>query len=135
MSAISTSVTAIPSWVVAPATFAKLRVAREEAKLHSLQSSLRDVVSGELAKLRRDAPAGAASYLSTSEAARRVAVHAATIRAWIAQGVLGSYRAGREIRVRVDELDAAMARMGAASPEEVDLDACAEAIVARGRKR
>jgi excisionase family DNA binding protein len=135
MSSTSTSVSAVPSWAVSPAALARLRAAREEDHLRSLQTALRDVVRGEIAKLRRDTPPSAVSYLSTSEAARRVAVHPATIRAWITQGVLGSHRAGREIRVRVDELDAAMARMGADGPEEIDLDASAEAIIARGRKR
>lgn len=136
MSPTSTSAIAVPSWAVSPAAFAKLRDARNEARLRSLKTALREVVRAELTELRRDTPANdAVNFLSTAEAARRVSVNAATIRGWIGRGVLRSYRAGREIRVRVDELDAAMARMGAAAPAEIDLDAAAEAIVARGRKR
>ena len=50
----------------------------------------------------------ASEYLPVAEAAARAAVAPATIRVWMAQGRLGRYHAGRELRVLSSELDALM---------------------------
>jgi excisionase family DNA binding protein len=61
-------------------------------------------------------------YLSVARAAGIVDVAPATIREWIAQGRLGRYHAGRELRVKAAELDALLnagpTSDGAQGPEE-----------------
>ncbi len=60
-------------------------------------------------------------YLTTVEAAALAKVRPETVRAWVAAGSLPEHRAGRELRVRRDELEALMAH--GAETDEVDLDA------------
>jgi hypothetical protein len=67
---------------------------------------VRQVVREELADLRRRA--GASEYLPVAEAGARAAVTPSTIRVWMAQGRLGRYHAGRELRVLTAELDTLM---------------------------
>jgi hypothetical protein len=59
-------------------------------------------------------------YISVAAAARRIDVAPSTIRAWIGQGFLNRYHAGRELRVRVSELQASLASRptSSVSPEE-----------------
>ncbi|HEY4393210.1 MAG TPA: helix-turn-helix domain-containing protein [Polyangia bacterium] len=82
-----------------------------------IEQAVRKVVREELAgtAVRPE------EYVSVAEAGRRVEVTPATIRDWIAQKRLGRYHAGRELRVRVSELEVLL-RAGPAegerSPEE-----------------
>ena len=55
-------------------------------------------------------PANDVEYLPVAQAAARAAVAPGTIRAWMAQGRLGRYHAGRELRVMASELTALMRR-------------------------
>jgi hypothetical protein len=71
---------------------------------------LRDIVADELRRVLREErgefrrPANDGEYLPVAEAAGRAAVAPATIRTWMAQGRLGRYHAGRELRVLWSEL-------------------------------
>jgi hypothetical protein len=71
---------------------------------------LRDIVADELRRVLREErgeyrrPANDGEYLPVAEAAGRAAVAPATIRTWMAQGKLGRYHAGRELRVLWSEL-------------------------------
>lgn len=74
-----------------------------------------------------------AVFVSTSRAAEVAGVQPAAVRNWIARGELPSHRAGRLIRVRLDELKAFLAcpsekRVGG---EIVDLDIRARSILRR----
>jgi hypothetical protein len=80
------------------------------------ERALREIVAEELRRvLREESAAGSrratdASYLPVAEAAARASVAPATIRVWMAQGRLGRYHAGRELRVRSSELAELMRR-------------------------
>jgi hypothetical protein len=69
------------------------------------ERALRDIVADELRRVLREErsagarPANDVEYLPVAEAAARAAVAPATIRVWMAQGRLGRYHAGRELRV------------------------------------
>lgn len=71
-----------------------------------IAKEVRRVLREELAELSRRG--GRPEYLPVAEAAARAAVGSAAIRAWMALGRLGRYRAGRELRVLSTELDALM---------------------------
>jgi excisionase family DNA binding protein len=71
---------------------------------------MRKAVAAEL-ELR-----GEREYLSVRRAAEVVEVCEDTVRGWIALGRLGRYKAGRELRVRRDELDRLLEDMGRRAP-------------------
>ena len=80
------------------------------------ERALREIVAEELRRVLREElasggrPANDAEYLPVAEAAARASVVPATIRVWMAQGRLGRYHAGRELRVRGAELAELMRR-------------------------
>jgi hypothetical protein len=91
------------------------------------ERALREIVAEEVRRvlreelLERGRPVGDVEFLPVAVAAARVAVAPATIRGWMAQGPLGRYRAGRELRVRIAELAALMqspANSNAGNPNE-----------------
>lgn len=49
-------------------------------------------------------------YLTAREAARIASVRPETVRGWVARGELPDHRAGRLLRVRLDQLQAYLAR-------------------------
>jgi len=75
---------------------------------------LREIVAEELRRVLREEwveqgrRGGASEYLPVADAAARAAVAPATIRVWMAQGRLGRYHAGRELRVLSSELEVLM---------------------------
>ena len=74
---------------------------------------LREIVAEEVRRVLRDewvaqGRGGDSEYLPVAAAAARARVAPATIRVWMAQGRLGRYHAGRELRVLSSELDALM---------------------------
>ena len=72
----------------------------ENALREIVESAIRRVVREELTREpSRD------RYLPVAEAAEIAGVAPDTIRAWIGQGRLGRYNAGRELRIRRSELD------------------------------
>jgi excisionase family DNA binding protein len=80
------------------------------------ERALREIVAEELRRVLREeqgrgsGPANDGEYLPVAEAAARAAVAPGTIRAWMAQGRLRRYHAGRELRVLASELTALMRR-------------------------
>jgi hypothetical protein len=80
------------------------------------ERALREIVADEIRRVLREEravagkPANDVEYLPVAQAAARAAVAPATIRAWMAQGRLGRYHAGRELRVMASELTALMRR-------------------------
>jgi len=77
----------------------------EDALREIIRDELRSVIRQELGQK----PAAAGDYVSAAEAAQIAAVSPQTIRAWIRQGKLKQFNAGRVIRVRRLELGALMA--------------------------
>jgi hypothetical protein len=76
------------------------------------EEGLRAIIADEVGKAIRGALADKAGiprvldqYLSVADAARIAAVAPATIRAWMDDGRLSRYHAGRELRVRQVELE------------------------------
>jgi excisionase family DNA binding protein len=83
----------------------------------------------------RAPPTMESSYLSTAEAAKTARVRPETIRAWISAGKLAEHWAGRERRVRRDELEAFMAGEPGRGPAEVDLKQTARGLLAKHRDK
>lgn len=90
---------------------------------------VRAIVRDELAK--REAPP---TYLSVKDAANVAAVTTATIRRWVREQRLPEFRAGREVRVRREDLDALLAS-GRRRPanEIISIDDYARKVAARIR--
>jgi excisionase family DNA binding protein len=77
------------------------------------EAGLRALIEDSVRKVLREQSAAAAArdeYVNVAEAARQIDVSPATIREWMREGRLGRYHAGRELRVRVSELQALMTR-------------------------
>ena len=77
------------------------------------EDGLRAIIADEVGKAinrvfadKSGIPRAADQYLSVADAARIAAVAPATIRAWMDDGRLVRYHAGRELRVRQVELEA-----------------------------
>jgi hypothetical protein len=107
------------------------------------ERALREIVADEVRRvLREELPergrsVSDAEFLPVVEAASRVVVAPATIRVWMAQGRLGRYRAGRELRVRITELAALMqgpANSNAGNPNESTPEKEAELYLDRRRQ-
>ncbi len=104
----------------------------------TIRDAVREAVREEVARLvadlkpakRVDLP----SYLSAEDAAAIADVTPDTVRAWVSEGRLPRYGAGRLIRVRLDDLEAFLRRCGEAGVAEADLDAKANAILERRRR-
>lgn len=71
------------------------------------EAALRGLIEEAVRKVLREERAGAPAgeYLSVADAARAAAVTPPTIRDWIRAGRLARYHAGRELRVRRDDLE------------------------------
>jgi excisionase family DNA binding protein len=85
------------------------------------ESALRALVSEEVRRALREELSQAPShdeFLPVADAARIAAVHADTIRAWIAMGRLVRYSAGRELRVKRSDLEAFL-RTGPAEDTDI----------------
>jgi excisionase family DNA binding protein len=83
---------------------------------------LRQAIASLKASIQANAPAAAAphDYVDAAEAAAIAGVKAQTVRRWIARGELRGHRAGRLLRVRVDELRAFLAAAPPPGPGEPD---------------
>lgn len=76
------------------------------------EHAFRIVIADELRKIIREELAhapGHDTYLSVVDAAMVAAVVPDTIRSWIDKGRLGRYHAGRELRIKRNELEAFLA--------------------------
>jgi excisionase family DNA binding protein len=68
-----------------------------------LRRVVREELPGLLAQLLPAMPGGDC-YLAVAKAAEIADVHPDTIRGWVKAGHLAQHRAGRELRIRLDEL-------------------------------
>jgi excisionase family DNA binding protein len=82
---------------------------------------------------RPPAPVEVPVYISTADAARRIGVTVATVQSWVRENRLRGHRAGRLLRIKVEDLHEFMNR--ATPPEDVDLDAVGRRILLRRRRR
>jgi hypothetical protein len=109
------------------------------------ERAFREMVAEEIRRAIREElgpggrPGSDDEYLPVAAAAARAAVAPATIRAWMAQGRLRRYYAGRELRVRAPELMALMSTPpvagDAAEGERSSPEREAELYLARRRQR
>jgi excisionase family DNA binding protein len=102
------------------------------------EGALRALVSEEVRRALREELArapGQDEFLPVTDAARIAAVHADTIRAWIAMGRLVRYSAGRELRVKRSDLEAFL-RSGPAADTDISPEQAARRFIAqRGPRR
>ena len=73
--------------------------------------------------------------LSIAQAASYAGVHERTMRAWVTQGKLRRYKAGRVLRVERAELQAYLARGPGADEVPVSVDARVDAILRKSGRR
>ena len=112
--------------------------------IRAVVEELRPVVLEDLRRLlREERPSQVPSpndggpiqdiFVSAARAAEVAGVQPAAVRRWIARGDLPSHRAGRLIRVRLDELKTFLARPtdGRDDAEVIDLDTRARKILRR----
>jgi excisionase family DNA binding protein len=107
---------------------------REETR--ELRELLRELVTDPRLRDRAAGGTGEPRYLNPSEAARMAGVQVQTIQRWVRAGRLRGHSAGRVLRIRLDDLQAFLAR-GPSSGERVsdaDLDARAAAILGRNKR-
>jgi excisionase family DNA binding protein len=97
-----------------------------------IREELRAALDARPAPAPAPAPAG---YLKVSVAAERYSVAPETLREWIRAGKLPRHRAGREWRVRPEDVEALMARGGTTAPGEVDPAALAGSILRRMQRQ
>ena len=72
------------------------------------------------------------TYVTVKEAARIMTAHPVTVRKLIAAGKLGRYSVEGQLRVKISDIHAYMARSGQSSPT-IDLDERARALLSRSR--
>ncbi len=109
----------------------------EDAIRVAVREEVRNALRELLPELARPVvpTAGLGVYLSTADAAELANVRPETIRGWIADGRLPGHRAGREWRVRRDELETLMAHGRERAAVELDLDARAQEILGVGKAK
>ena len=119
---------------------AKLRAGSPEGDAVNLfdEGALRALVSEEVRRALREELSRMPSqdeFLPVTDAARIAAVHADTIRAWIAMGRLVRYSAGRELRVKQSNLESFL-RAGPATDGDISPEQEARRFLAqRGPRR
>jgi excisionase family DNA binding protein len=99
-----------------------------------IREAVRTELRAELTELRQllvSRPAGD-RYLSTAAAAAHADVHPDTVREWMKAGQLPAHHAGRELRVKLSELEAFMAGAGKSGEHVAPED---EAVRILSRKR
>ncbi len=105
----------------------------------SIAAAVREALEAELPRAVREAlrvvqgaAAAPVEYLKTAEAARVAQVAEETIREWVRDGRLPRHNAGRELRVRRDELEAFLDGQGPKTAGSVE-QATARAAAILGR--
>lgn len=96
----------------------------------TIEDQIRAIVREELA---RSAPA--ADYLTTSAAAEIASVSPATVRRWIASGLLAVSGVGRAVRIRRADLDALLATSPTRTRRIASPKLTPEQVAARDFKR
>jgi excisionase family DNA binding protein len=103
----------------------------ENAFIDLVKEAVRSAVKEELAAA---APPTADEYLPITEAARIAAVAPGTVRAWIDQGKLGRYHAGRVLRIRRRELESLLSSPSETAREPTPEERAFEMFQQRRRK-
>jgi excisionase family DNA binding protein len=106
----------------------------EQALRNMIEDVVRSVVREEM-KTAGQSTTGTDMFLSASEAARVAGVAPGTIRAWIDEGKLERYHAGRVLRVKRRELEEFLASPQAANDNEMSPEMRAMMIFRNRRKR
>ena len=70
----------------------------------TVREVLRDELREALAEMREKRSSSTAEYLTVADASKIADVHEDTIRAWVKAGRLPRRQAGRELRIRRDDL-------------------------------
>ena len=110
---------------------AALRVLLRDVVRDEVRAAIREELAATLA-----ATAGGPStseFLTTEEAATVARVEPATVREWVRRGDLRRHQAGRELRVRRDELEEFLAN-GRRSETEHTVEGLAVKILGRGTR-
>lgn len=97
-----------------------IRITVKQAVASELDDLRQAIASLKASLQTTSAPAAPHDYVDAAEAAAIAGVKAQTVRRWIARGELRAHRAGRLLRVRVDELRAFLAKSPASGPTEPD---------------
>jgi excisionase family DNA binding protein len=105
------------------------RVVREAVRAAAVEE-MRPAIA-EAIKAATDAgQTGPFLYVAVKEAARLMSAHSATVRKLVAEGKLGRYSLEGQLRVKVSDIHAYLAREGQPSPT-IDLDERAIALLAQ----
>lgn len=100
----------------------------------AVRDSLEEMRPTLVAAVRESAPTpgpmAPATYVSAKEAGRIMGAHPKTVRKLVAEGKLGRYSVEGQLRVKVSDVHAYMAREGQPSPT-IDLDERALEILSR----
>lgn len=97
-----------------------IRITVKQAVASELDDLRQAIASLKASIQANPAPAAPHDYVDAIEAAAIAGVKPQTVRRWIARGELRGHRAGRLLRVRVDELRAFLASSPASGPAEPD---------------
>ena len=108
----------------------------EDAIAAAVEARLRPVLERVLSKVAQieASTVAADGYLSTAKAAELAEVHPDTIVAWVKAGKLPEHRAGRELRVRRDELHRFMAVSRSRTDDESAEDESSRILERRRRE-
>lgn len=101
--------------------------------LRESMDELRPAIASALKDAGVGQQPGCATYVTVKEAARIMAAHPVTVRKLISQGKLGRYSVEGQLRVKVSDIHAYMARAGQDSPT-IDLDERAREILNRTKR-
>ena len=104
----------------------------ERALRQLVEDAVRRVVREELAASRNPNEL-ARGYVSIQAAADHAGIAPGTIRRWIGEGKLPARKAGRVWRVRIEDLEAFLARPAAEANGAIDIRKRAEELLAKGR--
>ena len=111
---------------------AALRVLLRDVVRDEVRAAIREELAATLAATAGGA-ASTSEFLTTEEAATVARVEPATVREWVRRGDLRRHQAGRELRVRRDELEEFLAN-GRRSETEHTVEGLAVKILGRGTR-
>jgi excisionase family DNA binding protein len=82
-----------------------------------------------------DERSGAAMYVRAQTAAEMMSAHPSTVRKLVADGKLGRYTVEGQLRIKISDIHAYLAREGGAASPTVDMNERALAILSQSRPR
>jgi excisionase family DNA binding protein len=93
---------------------------------------LRPAIAGAIKEAGLGTVQPGSTYVTVKEAARIMTAHPVTVRKLMAKGKLGRYSVEGQLRVKVSDIHAYMARAGQTSPT-IDLEERARELLSRAR--